>query len=320
MTIRRSSLLFAGLAVGYLILFVLVGYSDDGDNIAGRPFDGSVHVLIFGEIARLGLGRVLPFVYALVFAYLLGGHIRRREWERVLFFASPMVLVNATDVFNRFMFCLVCAQLMDWGLRRRKLIVAALAALSLATTHPFSAAFVLCAAAPLMSLPFVLLIAAGAQREQFDALLGPLFAGKRSLLHTLGPDLPFLSQGNYAIDPTLRSVAFGLIWWLAVLLPGIGTKVNPVIAIGLAGFQALWIAAIIYLSPQRRNIVLVMAPMSVLVALFVGNSADGYRHLLPVFYAGLMLFSRSPPREGRGFAFGLIRLTAGEGRDLRARP
>ena len=308
MTIKRSTLLFAGLAIGYLILFALIGYSDDADNIAGRAFDGSIHVLIFGAIARLGLGGAMPFVYAVVVAHILSGHIRRREWERVLFFASPMVLVNVTDVYNRFMLCLVCAQLIDWGLRRRRFGVAAIAGLTFTSTHPFNAVFILGSAVPLLSPVLILLVSVSTEFPQVDALLGPLFSDKRALLHTFGTDLPYLSQGTYAIDPALRGVAFGVVWWAAVVLPGIGTSVSPLVGWGAAAYHAVWIAGILALTPYRRDMLLVLVPMTVLVAMFIGNSAVGYRHLLPVFYGALMIFGRAPRAAGRGFAFGLVRL------------
>lgn len=310
MQIRRSSLIFVGVAAAYLILFYFVGYSEDGDNIARQPFNGSIHVLIFGEISRLGLGGALKFVYALIFAHLVTGHIVRREWERVVFFASPFVLANATDVFNRFMLCLVCAQLIDWGLRRRRWWVAALAGLTFASTHPFNAAFIASAAAPLLSPLVLLAVAASDQIASFD-LLGPLFSEKRALLRTYGFDLRYLSQGNYAINPELRGMGFGLVWWLAILLPGIGTSVPPLTAYSVALYHAVWITAIIVLTPYRRNLLLVMLPMTVLVALLIGNAAVAYRHLLPIFYAALMLFGRASPAMGRGFAFGLVRLRLG---------
>jgi hypothetical protein len=268
-------------------------------------------VLIFGEIARLGLGGAMRYVYALVFAHILTGHILRREWERVVFFASPMVLVNATDAFNRFMLCLVCAQLIDWGLRHRRLLVAACAAVVFATTHPFNAAFILAAAAPILSPMLIAFVAVGAELSQFDALLGPLFSDKRALLHTFGDKLPYLSSGSYAINPALRNIAFGLPWWLAVVLPGLGAAAPTLVGLGAAAFNAIWLGAIVFLTPHRRNLLLILVPMSVLVSMWIGNSAVGYRHLLPMLYAGLMIFGRSPPAAGRGFAFGLVRLGFG---------
>ncbi|MFI4975598.1 MAG: hypothetical protein ACHP84_13745 [Caulobacterales bacterium] len=317
MPIRRSTLIFVGCAVLYLVLFAFIGYSEDGDGIANQPFNGSIHVLVWGELSRLGLGGAMRFVYALVFAQMVTGHIVRREWERVLFFASPFVLANATDIYNRFMLCLVCAQLIDWGLRTRHRWIAAAAGIVFASTHPFNAAFLLGATAPLLSPLVVLTVVAIAQIANFD-VLGPLFSDKRALLHTYGWELPTLSQGNYAINPALRGVAFGVVWWLAVLLPGIGTAVSPPVAYGVAGFHVLWIAAILALTPYRRTMLLAMLPMTVLVALFVGNSAVGYRHLLPIFYAALMIFGRSPPSLGRGFAFGLVRLRLGGPREAPA--
>src|SRR5258706_15203509 len=109
MRIKRSHVLFAAFGLAYLAIFLATGYTVDADKSTQAPFNGSVFIFLWSFISRFSLANVAPIFYGLFFAHAMTRHVIRREWERALFFASPFVWVNITDVFNRVMFCLACA-------------------------------------------------------------------------------------------------------------------------------------------------------------------------------------------------------------------
>jgi hypothetical protein len=304
MQLKLSHFIFVGVTTLYLVLFFLIGNGVDGDNNTKDLFNGSAFILFLGSFTRLGLTFALPFVYAVFIAWCLTRHIVRREWERVVFFASPFTLANMEDVFSRVVFCMACAQIVDVALKSRRPVVATTGTVMLATTHPFNAVFAVLTLAPLLS-PVLLLLFWGLDDLRYLDVLGPVFADKTALLRTYGLNLASTYQGQYAIRPDMREAFFGAGSWLAIVFPGLGVNVQPLIAYGLAAYHAVWIGLIFWLTPYRRNVILTVLPMSIIVAVFVGNSAVGYRHLLPILYSALVIFGRTPPKA-RGVLLGLV--------------